>query len=97
MDWDVTFVDDGSRDASVEVIRQLHAQAPDRVRLVAFRRNYGQTSAISAGITKSDGDVVILMDADLQMTRQTFRCCSKSWTRASTWLAVGAKIARTTS
>jgi len=62
----VTFVDDGSRDASVEVIRQLHAQAPDRVRLVAFRRNYGQTSAISAGITKSDGDVVILMDADLQ-------------------------------
>jgi glycosyltransferase involved in cell wall biosynthesis len=66
MDWDVTFVDDGSRDASVEVIRQLHAQAPDRVRLVAFRRNYGQTSAISAGITKSDGDVVILMDADLQ-------------------------------
>jgi glycosyltransferase involved in cell wall biosynthesis len=66
MDWDVTFVDDGSRDASVEVIRQLHAQAPDRVRMVAFRRNYGQTSAISAGITKSDGDVVILMDADLQ-------------------------------
>jgi glycosyltransferase involved in cell wall biosynthesis len=66
MDWDVTFVDDGSRDASVEVIRQLHAQAPDRVRLVAFRRNYGQTSAISAGINESDGDVVILMDADLQ-------------------------------
>ena len=66
MDWDVTFVDDGSRDASVEVIRQLHAQAPDRVRMVAFRRNYGQTSAISAGINESDGDVVILMDADLQ-------------------------------
>ena len=66
MDWDVTFVDDGSRDTSVEVIRQLHAQAPDRVRMVVFRRNYGQTAAISAGINESDGDVVILMDADLQ-------------------------------
>ncbi len=66
IDWDVTFVDDGSRDASVEVIRLLHAQAPDRVRMVVFRRNYGQTAAISAGINESDGDVVILMDADLQ-------------------------------
>lgn len=66
MDWDVTFVDDGSRDTSVEVIRQLHEQAPDRVRMVVFRRNYGQTTAISAGINESDGDVVILMDADLQ-------------------------------
>ena len=66
MDWDVTFVDDGSRDASVEVIRQLHEQAPERVRMVVFRRNYGQTAAISAGINQSDGDVVILMDADLQ-------------------------------
>lgn len=66
MDWDVTFVDDGSRDASVDVIRQLHAQEPDRVRMVVFRRNYGQTAAISAGINESDGDVVILMDADLQ-------------------------------
>jgi len=66
MDWDVTFVDDGSSDTSVEVIRQLHAQAPDRVRMVVFRRNYGQTAAISAGINESNGDVVILMDADLQ-------------------------------
>ena len=66
MDWDVTFVDDGSRDASVEVIRLLQAQAPNRVRMVVFRRNYGQTAAISAGINQSDGDVVILMDADLQ-------------------------------
>ena len=66
MDWDVTFVDDGSRDASVEVLRQLHSQAPDRVRLVIFRRNHGQTAAISAGINESDGDIVILMDADLQ-------------------------------
>lgn len=66
MDWDVTFVDDGSSDASVEVIRELYALAPEQVRMVVFRRNYGQTAAISAGINESDGDVVILMDADLQ-------------------------------
>ena len=65
-DWDVTFVDDGSKDKSVEVLKQLQAREPNRVRIVVFRRNYGQTAAISAGIDHSDGDVVILMDADLQ-------------------------------
>ncbi len=65
-DWDVTFVDDGSKDKSVEVLKQLQAHEPNRVRIVVFRRNYGQTAAISAGIDHSDGDVVILMDADLQ-------------------------------
>ena len=39
---------------------------PDRVRMVVFRRNYGQTAAISAGINESYGDIVVLMDADLQ-------------------------------
>lgn len=65
-EWDVTFVDDGSKDKSVEVLKQLQAREPNRVRIVVFRRNYGQTAAISAGIDHSDGDVVILMDADLQ-------------------------------
>lgn len=65
-DWDVTFVDDGSKDKSVEVLKQLQARESNRVRIVVFRRNYGQTAAISAGIDHSDGDVVILMDADLQ-------------------------------
>lgn len=65
-DWDVTFVDDGSKDNSVQVIKQLQSQYPDRIRSVVFRRNYGQTAAIAAGINHSDGDIVVLMDADLQ-------------------------------
>jgi glycosyltransferase involved in cell wall biosynthesis len=65
-DWDVTFVDDGSKDASAEVMKQLQARKPERVRNVIFRHNYGQTAAISAGIDHSDGDIVVLMDADLQ-------------------------------
>ena len=64
--WDVTFVDDGSRDKSLEVLKALHSANPDKVRVVEFRRNHGQTAAISAGIDHSKGDVVILMDADLQ-------------------------------
>lgn len=64
--WDVTFVDDGSRDKSLEVLKALHFANPDKVRVVEFRRNHGQTVAISAGIDHSKGDVVILMDADLQ-------------------------------
>ena len=64
--WDVTFVDDGSKDHSAEVLRRLAAQNPEHVQVVFLNRNYGQTAAITAGIDHSDGDVIILMDADLQ-------------------------------
>lgn len=64
--WDVTFVDDGSKDNSLEVLNALQSAHPDKVRVVVFRRNYGQTAAISAGIDHSEGEIVILMDADLQ-------------------------------
>ncbi|NLE83717.1 MAG: glycosyltransferase [Chloroflexi bacterium] len=65
-DWDITFVDDGSKDASVKVMKLLQEKHPNHVRSVVFSRNYGQTAAISAGIDNSDGDIVVLMDADLQ-------------------------------
>ncbi|MBP7213178.1 MAG: glycosyltransferase [Anaerolineaceae bacterium] len=65
-DWDLTFVDDGSKDRSQEVMKDLQSKYPNRVRNIMFRRNYGQTAAIVAGIDHSDGDIVILMDADLQ-------------------------------
>ena len=65
-DWDLTFVNDGSQDNSQEVMKDLQAKYPNRVRNIMFRRNYGQTAAIVAGIDHSDGDIVILMDADLQ-------------------------------
>ena len=65
-DWDITFVDDGSRDSSMQVMKEIQAEYPHRVRNVFFRRNYGQTAAISAGIDHSDVDIVVLIDADLQ-------------------------------
>jgi len=56
---------DGSRDKSLEVLRNL-AEQDRHVRVVVFRRNFGQTAAISGGIDYAKGEVIILMDADLQ-------------------------------
>lgn len=64
--WEVVFVDDGSRDCSVDVLTELANKYPDHVRVVVFRRNFGQTAAIAAGLDHSQGDTIILMDADLQ-------------------------------
>lgn len=64
--WEVVFVDDGSRDGSVNVLETLAARDPEHVRVVAFRRNFGQTAAISAGVDYSTGDTIVLLDADLQ-------------------------------
>ena len=62
---EIIYVDDGSNDGSLKVLRQL-AELDPRVRVVALKRNYGQTAAMSAGIDAARGDVLIPMDADLQ-------------------------------
>ena len=64
--YEVIFVNDGSTDRSWQVIEQLQAQAPDKVRGIKFRRNYGKSPALFCGIEQAQGDVVITMDADLQ-------------------------------
>ena len=62
---EIVYVDDGSNDGSLKILREL-AHTDSRVRVVALRRNYGQTAAMSAGIDAASGDVLIPMDADLQ-------------------------------
>lgn len=64
--WEVVFVDDGSKDGSLEVLTELAEKHPEHVRVVVFRRNFGQTAAIAAGIDQSEGDTIVLLDADLQ-------------------------------
>jgi glycosyltransferase involved in cell wall biosynthesis len=64
--WKITFVDDGSKDASLAVLKELGRKDRRHVEVVVLRRNYGQTAAIAAGIDHADGDVIILLDADLQ-------------------------------
>jgi glycosyltransferase involved in cell wall biosynthesis len=62
---EIIYVDDGSSDGTLGVLRGL-AQLDDRVRVVALKRNYGQTAAMAAGIDAARGAVLIPMDADLQ-------------------------------
>ena len=64
--WEVIFVDDGSRDKSLDVLRSFAKDAPECVRVISFRRNFGQTAAIAAGIDYAQGEIIVLLDADMQ-------------------------------
>ena len=64
-DFEIVFVDDGSTDGGYELLRKIY-EADPRVQVVRFRRNFGQTAAMSAGFDHARGDVVIPLDADLQ-------------------------------
>ncbi len=64
--YEVIFVDDGSSDRSVAVLRQQFAKRPDTTRVVILARNVGQHMAIMAGFAQTRGDYVITLDADLQ-------------------------------
>ena len=63
--YEILFIDDGSTDASWNVISQLSNENPN-VKGIRFLRNYGKSQALHAGFAKAQGDVVITMDADLQ-------------------------------
>jgi len=65
-DYELVFVDDGSSDGSTGALEALAGTDERHTRLVQLRRNYGQTAAIAAGIDHASGDVIVLMDADLQ-------------------------------
>lgn len=62
---EVLYIDDGSKDKTVAEVRTLH-EKDERVHLLSFSRNFGKEAAIYAGLKKSKGDLVVLMDADLQ-------------------------------
>ncbi|KOY76997.1 putative bactoprenol glucosyl transferase-like protein [Apilactobacillus kunkeei] len=63
--YEIIFVDDGSVDSSVDIIRHAQSQY-ENIRLVEFSRNFGHQLAITAGIRYAKGDAVVVMDADLQ-------------------------------
>ncbi len=65
LDFEIIYVDDGSRDATPDVIREIQALDP-RVRTLRFSRNFGHQTAVTAGLEHASGDAVVLIDADLQ-------------------------------
>jgi glycosyltransferase involved in cell wall biosynthesis len=64
--WEIVFVDDGSSDSSFSILTDIVGQDPEHFTLVGLRRNFGQTPAIEAGIDNAVGDIIVLMDADMQ-------------------------------
>jgi glycosyltransferase involved in cell wall biosynthesis len=64
-DYEIIFVDDGSRDRSLDILQSYHENNP-RVKIVSFRKNYGKSAALAVGFAHAGGTYVITMDADLQ-------------------------------
>ncbi len=65
LDAEFIFVDDGSSDRSVEILAKV-ASADKRVKIVSFRRNFGQTAAMAAGFDYAEGEIIVTLDGDLQ-------------------------------
>ena len=65
VDFEILFVNDGSKDKTSDVVKELH-ERDNRVHLISFSRNFGKESGIYAGLQKAKGDYVVVMDCDLQ-------------------------------
>jgi len=75
---EVVFIDDGSRDDSLSVIRALSETEP-RIGAVSFSRNFGKEIAIAAGLDHARGDAVVIMDADLQHPPEMIEAFVERW------------------
>ena len=64
-DYEIIFIDDGSTDNSLNILRGLQKSDP-KLRIISLRRNFGQTAALSAGFEHAKGAIVVAIDADLQ-------------------------------
>ncbi|MQY58062.1 MAG: glycosyltransferase, partial [Clostridia bacterium] len=64
-DYEIIFIDDGSTDKTPAFLHRI-CQENRKVKVVVFRRNFGQTAAISAGFDYAEGEIIVTLDADLQ-------------------------------
>ena len=72
-DYEIIFIDDGSRDATMFQLRKLFAEQKCPVKVVSFSRNFGKEAAIYAGLKQASGEYVTLIDADLQQRPEIAR------------------------
>ena len=91
--WELVLVDDGSRDGSTDLIRELHAQDPEHVRAVIFARNFGHQIAVTAGLDYARGRAVVIMDADLQDPPEVIPRLVEQW-RAGYQVVYAVRAAR---
>jgi polyisoprenyl-phosphate glycosyltransferase len=76
--WEIIFVDDGSRDDTLAIVKEFSQKEP-RIGAVSFSRNFGKEIAIAAGLDHARGDAVIIMDADLQHPPEMIRTFVERW------------------
>jgi len=72
-DYEIIFVDDGSRDATLHNLRKLHAAQACPVKVVSFSRNFGKEAGMYAGLQHASGEYISLIDADLQQRPEIVR------------------------
>jgi len=78
LDWEAIFVDDGSRDETLSLVKDLSRREP-RIGAVSFSRNFGKEIAIAAGLDHARGDAVVIMDADLQHPPEMIEAFVERW------------------
>ncbi|MDO5435767.1 MAG: glycosyltransferase family 2 protein [Clostridia bacterium] len=78
-DYELIYVNDGSRDRTPEMLRELYAEDPAHVRAVMFARNCGHQIAVSAGLDHASGDAVVIIDADLQDPPELIPVMAERW------------------
>ena len=94
VDWEVIFVDDGSGDDSYSRLVEVQRDAPDRVRVVKLTRNFGQVSAILAGLREARGDCCVVMSADLQDPPELILTLVERWLRGPHKIVLATRAAR---
>ncbi len=87
---EIIFVDDGSTDASFEVLKILKSKAKDKdITIIKFKKNFGQTAALAAGFKLAEGEIVVTLDADLQNDPRDINLLvseiEKGWDIVSGW------------
>jgi len=101
--YEILFIDDGSSDGSVDLIKRM-SETDDHINLIQFHRNYGKSAALAEGFKYAEGEYIVTMDADLQddpillpwmqiyrMIRRKFQTLSESWRRVLTLYQDGKK------
>ena len=80
--YEVIFVDDGSVDATPQILRRF-AKEDARMKVLSFSRNFGHSAAISAGLAYASGDAVIIIDSDLQDPPEALKKFCETWERGA--------------
>ncbi|MCD4738674.1 MAG: glycosyltransferase family 2 protein, partial [Anaerolineae bacterium] len=91
--YELIFVDDGSRDGSYGVLQELHV-ADKRVKVVRFRRNFGQTAAFAAGFDFAQGELIVTLDADGQNDPADIACLVEKLWAEQLDMVVGWRVER---